>query len=228
VALASSLISDAYRESNLVPLVGTLTTAEQAEGLRLLNNLVLSVMGNEVGQALTDIQIGGGFDQAGLCNPWVPENARLIVEQSQGISLHPQPYDGQRLGVAGDFSGDSMTISANGRKIENTATITLSADGIARQWLYRADLGNWTRVSELVASDTFPFPQEFDDFFIVSLALRINPRHRQAMAGESAEALKRGRDQIRARYRKRRAPNEPILGLMGQSGGGGTFNPLRA
>jgi hypothetical protein len=49
VTLASSIISDAYRESNLVPLVGTLTTAEQGEGLRLLNNLVLSVMGNEVG-----------------------------------------------------------------------------------------------------------------------------------------------------------------------------------
>jgi hypothetical protein len=54
-------------ESNLVPLVGTLTTAEQGEGLRLLNNLVLSVMGSEVGRELTDIQIGGGFDQAGLC-----------------------------------------------------------------------------------------------------------------------------------------------------------------
>lgn len=230
MTLASSIITDAMRESNLIALVATPTANEQAEGLRHLTNLLLSTLGNEAGGELTDIQIGGSFDQSIYCSPYVPANARLVVESGTAATLHPRPYDGQRFAITGDFAAVDFVINANGRKIEDAATLTLDADGTSTQWMYRADTANWVKITALLASDTFPLPREFDDYFIVGLALRLNPRHRQALAEESVAALSRSRNQIRARYRRRRLPSDPgPLGLLGQTGGGSTaFNPLSA
>lgn len=50
----SSLITDAYRESNLIPVGKTPTAAEQAEALTRLNALVASVFGEEMGENLQD------------------------------------------------------------------------------------------------------------------------------------------------------------------------------
>lgn len=226
MALASDIVARAYRESNLIALSGTATTAEQAEALALLNSLILSTVGNEAGEELSDLNIGGQFDQSGYVSSGVPENARLILNLSgaRSIDLHPTPYDGQRIAIAdagANLATNNLTLDGNGRRIETAASVTLNTNSLARQWMYRADTGNWVKITDLVAADTMPFPTEFDDYFIVRLAIRLNPRNSAQLAQESANALERAEGQLRARYRKPRPVQDMgSLGLMGQTSGG--------
>jgi hypothetical protein len=82
----------------------------------------------------------------------------------------------------GNFASSNLTINGNGRLIEGATSVTLNVNGTARQWMYRADTGNWVRISSLAAGDEMPFPQEFDDYFQVRLALRLVSRHSTSLA----------------------------------------------
>lgn len=203
MTLVSDIITAAYRESNLIPLVSTPNTNQQTEALNRLNPLLMSTIGNEVGDGFTDVNIGGDYDQSELISTCIPLNTRLnvILTAADTFLLHPKPQDGQRVAVIGDFDTYNLIIDGNGRNIESAATVTLSAANTVSQWLYRADTGNWFLIEVLEAADTWPLPLEFDDFFITMLALRINPRYGQAVVPETLEYMKRMRSQLRARYR---------------------------
>lgn len=218
MTLASSIIAAAYRENNVVAKVGAPDSLELAEGLALLNSLILSVLGNEVGKELHDIAIGGAYDQSQFVSSWIPENVRLALNlaAARSVSAHPRPYEGQRMAIVdagNNLASRNLTISGNGRLIEGTTSVTLSTNGLARQWMYRGDTGNWVRVSALASSDEMPFPVEFDDYFQTRLAMRLNPRHSAATAQETIAALKRAETQLRARYRRPRGQQD--LGTPG-------------
>lgn len=227
MTLVSTLISNAFRESNIIPIVGSPSSLEQTEALDRLNNIYLSTIGNEVGDKLKDINIGGQFDETTLTTDWVPSNARLVLNLTEitGLSLDPEPYEGQRLAVA-DASGNLATYNlllyGNGRTIEGLTTLTLDTDGYVGHWLYRGDTANWIKITTLVPGDTFPLPQEFDDYFITTLAVRLNPRYGQTLTNETMEALKRSKRQIQARYRSDKSIYPEYIGVLGQRGR--TFN----
>lgn len=235
MTLASAIITSAYRESNLIAIVSTPSTAEVTEGLALLNSLILSVLGNEVGKELHDIAIGGAYDQSQFVSSWIPENVRLALNlaAARSVSAHPRPYEGQRMAIAdvgNNLATRNLTISGNGRLIEAASSITLNTNGLSRQWMYRGDTGNWVRVSALASSDEMPFPVEFDDYFQTRLALRLNPRHSAATAQETIAALKRAETQLRARYRRPRPQQDMgTLGLLNSNrdGFGGCSDLLR-
>lgn len=221
----NDIIADAFRESNLVPLVGTPTDAEIAEGLDRLNILLASVLGNEVGLELADLNIGGEFDQSAACSSFIPENARLVLtDMTDNLSydLHPQPYDGQRFALvdgSNNLGTYTVTLDGNGRKVEGASTLDILTQDDVGQWMYRADLADWVRLTELGEGDDMPFPGEFDDYFTVMLAMRLNPRNSVSLSQESAAALERSRKQLKARYRRPRPTQElPTLGLMGSGG----------
>ncbi len=222
MALASEIIARAYREGQIVPLVSSPSTNEQNEALPLFNSLLLSVLGNEVGEDLHDLNVGGAYDQSQFLSGWVMANTRLVLNlgSTRTFKLDPEPYDGQRLGVidvAGNLATANLILSGNGRRIEGTPSVTLTTNSLARQWLFRADLGNWLPAVALGLSDALPFPSEFDDYFIIRLAMRLFPRNGIGTSPESANVLQRAERQLRARYRRPRAPQElGTLGLMGQ------------
>jgi hypothetical protein len=205
MTLVSSIITQAYRESNLIA-VGTTPTANHiAEALDRLNSIVMSTIGNEVGDPLIDVTVGGTYDESEVLSPWVPKNTRLLLNltAAETYYLHPNPKNGQRFALAdidNNLSTYNVIINGNGRSIEAAATLTLATNGLARQWMYRGDTGNWVRVATLTSSDQLPFPEDFDDYFITMLALRINPRISQQMSAESLKALSRSRSQLNARY----------------------------
>lgn len=205
MTLASGIITDAYRESNLIPMGNSPNTNQQTEALGRLNVLILSTIGNEVGDALDDMNVGGSYDQSSLAMEFIPDNARLVLNLtgSKTLNLDPFPFEGQRLSfvdVAGNLATYNLTLSGNGRKIENAASLVLNTNSDSRQWMYRADLGCWVKITTLIYTDAMPFPSEFDDYFITMLALRLNPRYGQALASETVLALKRARSQLRSRY----------------------------
>lgn len=222
MATANDIITAAYRESNLIALAATVSTAQQTEALNRLNSLILSSLGNEAGEELSDINIGGSYDQSSYCSQWVPANARLVLNLSSAktLKLHPEPYEGQRLAVAdvtGNLATFNLTLDPNGRRIENATTLALSANQLSRQWLYRGDIGDWKKITSLISSDEMPFPTEFDDYFVLMLAMRLNPRQGQAIARESAATLDRWSTALQARYRRPRPMQDMgSLGLLGQ------------
>lgn len=223
---ASDIITAAYREAQIIAISASPTTAETTEALNRLNSLVLSVFGGEAGEELTDLAIGGEFDRSQLVSDHVPADTRLVLNlgSAQTLSLDPQPYNGERVAVAdagANLVTHNLILDGNSRRIETAATVTLNTSSLARQWMYRADLGNWVRLTSLAAGDEMPFPVEFDDYFIIGLAIRLNPRHRSdGMSQESATRWQRQEGQLQARYRKpRRLQDWGSRGLLGQSRG---------
>lgn len=205
MSLASDIIQRAYRETNLIPLGASPSANQTTEALTHLNNLLLSTVRNEVGDPLTDLNIGGSYDQSSLTNFWVPENTNLVLNLSSPMTLYftPYPRDGQLLSfvdVAGNLATNNLTINGNGRNIEGVPSLVLNTNGDSRLWMYRADTGNWTKITTIASTDNLPFPTEFEPYFVLMLAMRINPRYGQSLAEETVEYLKRSRRQINSRY----------------------------
>lgn len=205
MTIASSIITDAYRESNIIALSASPSTAQVTEALRRLNAILLSTVGNEAGDGLTEYNIEGNYTDESLTSPWIPDNARLMFSNTvaKEYNLDPYPKEGQRFAVVdvlGNFATYNVVINGNGRRIEDADSLTLDTDGLYRQWLYRSDIGGWVRVAALVSTDEMPFPQDFDDYFIVALAFRLNPRYGQLISAETLQAYNRSKRQLAARY----------------------------
>lgn len=224
----SQIITDAYRQGNLIAKGATPTTAEQTEGLRYLNRIVKSVFGSEAGEDLLPFPIGrenisrpGGYPWYNDVpdNDWfVPKNLRLMFNLQDAVSiyLHPDPDDGSRFAVkdvAGNLSTFNATIYGNGRNIDGASSIVLNTNGEASEWFYREDLGNWVKYTNLALEDTFVFPEEFDDFFITMLAIRLNPSYGVQLDPQSSAILSRSKRQMVARYRQS-IPTASELGLL--------------
>lgn len=211
----SQIITDAFRQSNLLALGVAPTSLQQDEALRYLQRILKSVFGNEAGEPLSPIPVGSKGYERPSGYPWwdtvpdndwfVPKNIRLVLnlENPQSVYLTPQPDDGTRFGVidvSNNLFQNNLRIYGNGANIENSTDIILDVNGYSAEWFYRADLGNWVRYTPITITDAFPFPEEFDDFFITMLAMRLNPSYGAAIDQQSTVMLDRARSHLRTRY----------------------------
>lgn len=207
MTLVSQIISDAYRESNITSLAGVPNDAQVDEGLRALQRIISSVYGNEAGDQLQPLPIGREtVETPGY--PWdypddffIPLNMRIILnlERTKTLPLHPNPQDGSRFAIQDENSVAQMTIEANGRKIDGLTSMTYDL-GVNKQYIYRADIGQWVSINPIVLTGEMPFPVEFDDLFIISLAVRLDPKYTTTMAPESVSVLKDQLKKFKARY----------------------------
>lgn len=240
MTLVSSIILDSLRETNIIAIGTTPTDAQYAEGLRRLQTIIQSVYGNEAGENLQPLPLGRNEINSPSGYPWynnelpgnmfIPVNVRLMCNLTGDgtVNLHPTPDDGARFGVVDvsqNLSTFPLTIQGNGRSIEGDEALTIDVNGYTGTWFYRGDLGNWVKYDPVALTDTFPFPEEFDDFFIIMLAARINPRYGQTLDPQSVEMLKRARTQFRARYKQEiQVPVEDgLLYMSGDLRYGGRF-----
>lgn len=213
MALVSEIIKDAFRESNLIPITQYPTLEEQTEALRLLNRFVRSIFGNEAGDKLQSFAVGTGnvitttqlpvFDFTNT--NYVPLNARLMmnIAAATEVNLHPDPEDGSRVAVVdvtGNFNTFNLTLVGNGRGVDMAPTAVLNTAFLQKEWFYRADLGSWMTITNLVLNDVFPFPLEFEDLFVIGLATRLNPRNGVVMDDQTMMNFRRQRNLFRARY----------------------------
>lgn len=222
----SQLITDAYRESNLIAVNSSPTSAEQTEALRLLNRVVKSLFGNELGDPLDTIPLGKGNTQTpsnvpfymdDMLDYYVPKNTILQcnLEGATDVRLDPSPQDGSRFMVvdaSGNLNTYPLTVYGNGRLVEGALSITLDTDNLSRQWFYRNDLGTWVRLSDLELTDDSPFPEEFDDLLIGQLSMRIAPRQGISLADTTIATLQRLEKKFRAKYKQTsEVPSEQAL-----------------
>lgn len=212
MTLISSIIQDAYREANIIPL-GRVPNANQiTEALRLYNANIRSIYGNDAGEGLTDWPLGTFGMEPGFTLPYTNDviehptgNLRLLVTNTEAKTLYLPLYaqDGARIAVAdmfGRLATYPVTLDGNGRNIEGNPTLLLDTDNLFREWFYRGDLGDWVKISSLVSTDENPFPEEFDTFFIIGLAMRLNPRNGREMDDQTIAVFKSERRQFIARY----------------------------
>jgi hypothetical protein len=213
MALVYEIIKDAFREANLIPITQSPTLDEQTEALRLLNRFVRSIFGNEAGDKLQPFAVGTNNVTTTSSLPtytfvtpnYVPLNARLMVNNTapMTVQLHPDPEDGSRVAVvdsSNNFNTSPLTLNGNGRRIDTATTALLNTAGLQKEWFYRADLGSWMAISNLGLNDTFPFPLEFEDLFVIGLATRLNPRNGVAIDDQAMMNFRRQRNLFRARY----------------------------
>lgn len=213
MTLISSLILDAFREGNILPLGKVPSANQTTEALRLYQQNIRSIYGDDAGEALVDWPLGTfGVDEPGIVDPRTPDliqrpsiNSRLIATNTAPLTVYltPYPQDGSRMGIADPFgrlAGFPVTLDGNGRTIEAGATKVLNVNGTFQEWFYRADKGDWVKLTSLLATDQNPFPDDFDIFFYIGLALRLNPRFGRGMDDQTALVFKTQRRQFIARY----------------------------
>ncbi len=211
--LVSSIITDAFREGNILPLGKAPTALQTTEALRLFNAVISAIYGGDAGEELGDWPLGTygreskadpiNYTQDQLQRPTI--NRRLIAVNTTALTVYLTvwPQDGARMGIADPFgrlAAFPVTLDANGRTIEGAATKLLNTNGLFQEWFYRADLGQWVKLSALTEIDNLPFPDEFESFFILLLAMRLNPRYGRSMDEQSAAIFKQGRTSFVARY----------------------------
>lgn len=215
MSTVASIIKSALRETNLIPLGVDPTQAQVDEAFGLLSTIVVGVLGNEASENLNPFPLGQDNISSPTGYPWwsnelpgnvfLQTNTRLMCNLTGegNVNFHPRPHDGARMGivdVSGNFDVNPLTIKGNGRMIEGQPEMTYDDAGTIRQWFYREDLGDWVVVEPLPEDGNMPFPPEFDDMFIIKLAMRLNPRYGQVIHPASAAALTEAQSKFSARY----------------------------
>ena len=221
MTIVSEIIHDAYRESNLIAIGMSPSAAQEEEALRLLRRIVEGVYGTKEGDELEDLPIGrNGIDRpSGF--PWydpTPNIPQFFIPQN----VNPMPQDGERFCVldkSDNLNANPLTIDANGRTIDGEASAVFDVNGTNTEYMYRADLGDWTVLSPIDSMTVFPFPKKFDDMFVTLLALRLNSRNEATLSPESLAALKDSMNRFKAKYHQTRMINSE-LGLLRTPGNG--------
>lgn len=143
--------------------------------------------------------------------PYPPKNSRIVWGGvTMAVYFPDNPQDGSRMAfVQGTGAGDSgvvgavLTLNGNGRTIAGSATPpTITNPGTPRAWLYRADLGDWKLVADLLIGDDCQFPSDFDDFFTTALAMRLAPPYNKVVASETLKTGLVALNRLKARYRQ--------------------------
>lgn len=229
---ASDIITRAYRDPNIIGVGKTPTAAEVTEALPLLNTIIQNVFGRVVGEYVEDWPLGTFYtapdgkqypfwplDTTPRVQTWTypPQNSRLITRLTgpQTVYLEPYPDDGAQYEIldnANDWATNPLTIDANGRTIEqDDATfasqyVISSAPTGPLKLVYRADLSRWVRVPILdptgTGTETMPLPEEFDDWFSISLAARLCPRFSKKMPEMLLAVGQDLQKQMKTRYKQ--------------------------
>lgn len=224
MTVVSDIIAAGYRESNTLALGQAIPTAATTEALALLQTLVLSAVGAELGYTMEDWNIanaaytrpnGVAIPAADMAAFTVKPNSRLLCKLTAGltVTLDPLPQDGQRFSAVdakANFGTYNLTVNPNGRKIEaSTANLVLSTNSTAKQWIYRSDLGDWVILDTLTTGSEMPFPADFDDYFKILLAMRINPRYGKTLDAQSKARMDQQELQFVNRYTQSRLRSVP-------------------
>lgn len=211
----TEIIKDAFRESNVIGVNATPTTPEQAEAMARLSSLISAVYGDDVGENFDDWMVG--YENQYMPNySWTELQWRHLIPNSRVLLNHtltqtlwmpPRPYNGSRIRVIDVNSvldTVSVTLDGNGRLIENAGILNLTTAGLQKTWFFDSDTANWQAIATVAIGDDMPFPPEFDDYFIIKLAGRLNPRYGRSLNEMSIARLAEQQDMLESTYRQKR------------------------
>lgn len=195
------LVSEAFRESNLIQVGDVPEGSEYVEAEKKLLSFITSIIGTELGETLRNVT-------PSTSSQYVQINSRVVVPDDGAVTIQlpDHPKDGQRFGVIdpkGALSvSNSVTIVAGKGTIESASQVVLTTPNTESEWFYRADKGNWYPVTNLTSNDESPFPPKYDDLLTTWLAIRLSPRYGEQTKVETAQALARMLRMFKAQYRQ--------------------------
>lgn len=216
MTLVSQIINDAYRESNLIAITAAPTDLEVDEGLRALQRVISSIYGFECGELLRDFPLGNndvvtpqGYPIQWPTTAFIPLNVRLVFNLDPNSTdtyyLHPNPQNGSRLAFvnANPDKTPVVTLSGNGRLIDGNETTTLDFSVLSeKEWIYDSPSATWKTVTPITLDGEMPFPEKYDDLFLISLAMRLNPRNGVELDPQSQVRLSQLMKHFKAQYRQ--------------------------
>lgn len=214
------ILTDAYREIGSYANE-SLSDSDERIGMRRFNALMGDLAGLGVGEKLRDLDLMQCILPPADC---MPKNLRVLMPAGgMTVPFPAAPENGSRFSVVdvnGLFATSPVTISRNGRKAEGAANdLTANTANFNRTWMYRADLADWRRVSDLQPNDDFPLIQECEDAFTVLLAMRLAPTDGMAITAETSIAVQRAQGSLRARHKQTRDVSvDPVLLRRGYQG----------
>lgn len=231
MATALEIITQAYRDPNIIAVGKQPTSAEIAEAVPLLNTILKNVFGRKMGNFTDDWPLGTFYtapnnkrfpfwdnNSQPEADVWryPPQNKRLLVRLKSPTTIYFEPYpdDGAQMILVdngNDWAANPLTVDFNGRtgEVQNvsTQTVTFSTAPTAPiHWMYRADQSRWVEVPTLDkanrGSEQMPFPPEFDDWFSITLATRLAPRYSKQIDPVLVATLQDLSKQMETRYRQ--------------------------
>jgi hypothetical protein len=172
MATLTDIINGALYKLGAIPEGQAASSFQAARGLEFLQDYLYS---------LPLVGYGGRLDEESVTESLtVDVPVRLLVSASSAITvtLPKNPYNGytvEIIDVEDNFATYNVTLARNGRKIAGSAAnATLSSDGAAVRYVYRADLGDWLLWDDsLSASDSVPLPAAFDESLKSVLAFEL-------------------------------------------------------
>ena len=219
---ASALVTQVYREGNLVGLTAAITTEQATEGLNLLNDYLDSLLGFELGEFNFDWPVPPattsptparfplfplGRDLPSNVFRFPPSNVRILMSLTADttIFLPQDPNDGARILLINLVSTStfSLTIQGNGRLVKSAASITELATALNGQTLlYRADLGGWQLITTLVAATESPLPKLYDRLLVLGTFIFLAPRYGKELPPTQNLSYRRLLKRLKAQYRQ--------------------------
>lgn len=203
----SDIIERAFYEAALTTELQHATPTQTRRAAETLTSIIRYLYGSNVGEYFQTFPLGnvGVREPTNYGNGFScpPANSMLIAsnEAALAIDFPANPSDGARMGVSdplGRLAGFPVTASGNGRAIGGQAQQVLAAGQV---WFYRADLGSWVLMTPLGLASEMPFPEDYDDMFVVLLAMRLNPVYgRDGIPAIQRDMLRDMRQQFLNRY----------------------------
>lgn len=208
----AEILEKAFFEAGLTTELQYSTPTQIQNAMQTLDGIIKFLYGTDVGEQLQPWPLGnfGRASQSrmtpsGVMLTYPPINSRLVAtnEEPLTVKLSVNPSPGARMAILDPYNRLQffpITLDGNGRTIENAATVLLDTDGMNALWLYRDDLGNWAKVVPLLITDDMPFPEEYDQMFVIMMAMRLNPAYGRNISSVQAQFLKEYRQQFVNRY----------------------------
>lgn len=219
---ASELVLQAFREINLTPLGKALTPEQAAEGLTLLDRYITSLYGFELGEFKMDWPAPPSSSSPVAARyplfpsseklpsnvwPYPPANVNILLSLVSDTTIYlPQsPDDGARMSLIniGGVTTYILTVEGNGRLVQGASTLSGAADTLNQtKLLYRADLGDWIAIVDMVDSTESPLPKEYDTLLELGVADRLAPRYGRSLNRTQQIEFSRLLKRLKAQYRQ--------------------------
>lgn len=208
----ADIIEKAFFEAGLTTDLQHATPTQTANAMDTLAGIISLQYGTNVGEIFQPWPLGNYGRSAdarqvlsGNILVMPPANSMLIATNEGALTVYlpVNPSPGSRFGIVDPYSrlaANPVTLDGNGHAIESGQSVLLDTDATNRQWLYRDDLGAWARVTPLLITDDMPFPSDFDQMFIILLAMRLSIPYGQNQSQLQLSFLKGMSQQFQARY----------------------------
>jgi|SRR6056297_151480 len=147
------------------------------------------------------------------------QNSNVLVRLTTASTIYFEPYpdDGAQMVIVdngNDWVSNPLTIDFNGRSaiVTNAGTVAATTYTISEaptapiKFVYRADLSQWRIIPTLdftgTGAEVMPLPDEYDDWFSISLAARLCPRFSKQMPEMLMAVAMEQEKQMKTRYRQ--------------------------